>query len=82
MRDIQGLLIDIDGVLHVAMRPIPGAAAALRSLRAHNMPFRLLTNTTVFARASLAAALNARGFAARTAVEEHVARTDQPLCAD
>jgi len=62
MLDIQGLLIDIDGVLHVAMRPIPGAAAALRTLRAHGVPFRLLTNTTVFSRASLAAALEDGGF--------------------
>jgi HAD superfamily hydrolase (TIGR01458 family) len=42
----DGLLIDIDGVLHVGSDPIGGAHAALDALRARDVPFRLVTNTT------------------------------------
>lgn len=42
----DGLLIDIDGVLHVGSVPIDGAREALDALRAQRVPFRLVTNTT------------------------------------
>jgi len=42
----QGLLIDIDGVLHVGPEPVPGAREALALLRERRLPFRLVTNTT------------------------------------
>ena len=42
----DGLLIDIDGVLHVGSEPINGAREALDALRAREVPFRLVTNTT------------------------------------
>jgi HAD superfamily hydrolase (TIGR01458 family) len=49
-----GLLLDIDGVLHVSMRPIVGADETLRWLRAHGYPFCFVTNTTTMTRATLA----------------------------
>jgi len=59
---ISGVLIDIDGVLTVSWRPLPGAVAALRQLRAAGLPLALVTNTTSRPRAGIAAALGAAGF--------------------
>ena len=42
----SGLLIDIDGVLHVGTKAIAGARETLEALRARGIPFRLVTNTT------------------------------------
>lgn len=42
----EGLLLDVDGVLHVGDEPVPGAQEAIAALRAEGRPFRLLTNTT------------------------------------
>jgi HAD superfamily hydrolase (TIGR01458 family) len=58
---IHGLLFDVDGVLHVGTRPVPGAAEALETLIAWGIPFRLLTNTTTASRVTLAAKLRATG---------------------
>ncbi|MCS7050807.1 MAG: TIGR01458 family HAD-type hydrolase [Thermomicrobium sp.] len=59
---IEGLLIDVDGVLHVDGDPIPGAVEALRHLRALGIPFVLLTNTTIRTRRQLGALLRTLGF--------------------
>ena len=59
---ISGVLIDIDGVLTVSWQPLPGAVAALRQLRAADLPVALVTNTTSRPRASIAAALAGAGF--------------------
>ena len=59
---VGAVLIDIDGVLTVSWRPLPGAVAALRQLRAAALPLALVTNTTSRPRASIAAALGAAGF--------------------
>lgn len=56
-------LIDVDGVLHIDGEPIPGAVEALAQLRKLDIPFRLLTNTTVRTRASLGTLLRGIGFA-------------------
>lgn len=45
MRGIKGLLLDIDGVLYVGERPIPGAIEALRKLK-EKFKIRFITNTT------------------------------------
>lgn len=47
---LQGLLIDLDGVLYVGNRAIDGAASALDRLREARMPFRIVTNTTTRSR--------------------------------
>lgn len=59
---VSGLLIDVDGVLRIGGRVIPGAPEALAWLRAQGIPFRLLTNSTVSSRATLAASLRDHGF--------------------
>jgi HAD superfamily hydrolase (TIGR01458 family) len=63
MRRIGAVLIDIDGVLTVSWRPLPGAVAALQRLRDAALPLALVTNTTSRSRAAIAAALTGAGFA-------------------
>ncbi|MCC5953971.1 MAG: TIGR01458 family HAD-type hydrolase [Acidimicrobiia bacterium] len=58
---VEGVLLDIDGVLAVSWDPIPGAAAAMADLRARELPIRLLTNTTTRSRGGIVAALAAAG---------------------
>jgi len=60
--DIDGLLLDIDGVLAVSWEPLPGAVQAMAALRAEGIPFRLITNTTTHTRRDLAATLHEAGF--------------------
>lgn len=69
LADVRGWLFDIDGVLRVGSRPVPGAAEALERLAAAGVPFRLLTNATTASRATLAAGLRAMGFPVR---EDHL----------
>jgi HAD superfamily hydrolase (TIGR01458 family) len=61
LAEARGLLLDVDGVLHVGSRPIPGASELLSDLVAREIPFRLLTNTTTASRATLASRLRAMG---------------------
>ncbi len=58
---IKGLLIDMDGVLYVEDRVVPGAPETITWLRRQNLPFRFLTNTTMKSRVTLAAKLNRMG---------------------
>jgi HAD superfamily hydrolase (TIGR01458 family) len=62
---IEGVLLDIDGVLTVSWEPLPGAADALRRLREDGVPFRLITNTTTKTRSALAATLRDAGLDVR-----------------
>lgn len=57
----DGLLLDIDGVLVVSWEALPGAVEALAWLRAQDVPFRLITNTTTHTRADLASTLRVAG---------------------
>lgn len=59
----RGLLVDIDGVLVVSWRALPGAVAAFDRLRAAGVPMLLLTNTTSRTRAEMAELLRRAGFA-------------------
>jgi HAD superfamily hydrolase (TIGR01458 family) len=59
---ITGVLLDIDGVLTVSWRPLPGAVAAVRWLRKEQIPFALLTNTTSQTRSWIAGTLAEAGF--------------------
>jgi HAD superfamily hydrolase (TIGR01458 family) len=59
---IDGLLLDMDGVLTVSWEPLPGAVAAFARLRAAGLPIRVLTNTTGRSRATIAAGLRNAGF--------------------
>jgi HAD superfamily hydrolase (TIGR01458 family) len=61
MAPIDGVLLDIDGVLAVSWQALPGAVEALGALRARDVPFRLITNTTTHTRAALATTLTDAG---------------------
>src|SRR2546421_6060361 len=61
MPPTRGLLLDIDGVLHVGMQPIAGAADTLRWLEQQGYRTCFVTNTTTMARATLAQRLSAIG---------------------
>jgi HAD superfamily hydrolase (TIGR01458 family) len=63
MGGIQGVLLDIDGVLTVSWRALPGAIETVEWLRERHVPFRLITNTTTHTRADLAATLRSAGIA-------------------
>ena len=59
MATIRGILLDIDGVLHVSMQPIAGAADTLRWLEQCGYRTCFVTNTTTMSRATLAQRLAA-----------------------
>ena len=46
MRDIKGVLIDLDGVVHARGDPIRGSIEAISRLRQRNLDIRFVTNTT------------------------------------
>lgn len=83
MPSVEGLLLDIDGVLVTSWQPIDGAIEAIDVFRAARVPFCLITNTTTHPRTELAATLNRAGFdvtpdmivTAVTATAEHLRRT-------
>ena len=59
---IDGLLLDMDGVLALSFAPMPGAVETLAWIRERGIPFRIVTNTTTHTRADLASTLRAEGF--------------------
>jgi HAD superfamily hydrolase (TIGR01458 family) len=61
-RDPSAYLIDLDGTLYAGDAAIPGAVAAIARLRARDVPFRLVTNTTSRSRAMLVGRLAEYGF--------------------
>jgi HAD superfamily hydrolase (TIGR01458 family) len=50
---VRALLLDLDGVIVLAEKPVPGAADALGALAARRIPFRIVTNTSLVSRATL-----------------------------
>jgi len=59
---IDGLLLDMDGVLTVSWEPLPGAVASFARLRAGGLAIRVITNTTSRSRETIAAGLRGAGF--------------------
>src|SRR5712692_4547588 len=59
---MDAVLMDIDGVLTVSWRPLPGAVAAVSRMREAGLKLALLTNTTSRTRAEIAATLADAGF--------------------
>jgi phospholysine phosphohistidine inorganic pyrophosphate phosphatase len=53
LEGIEGLLLDLSGVVYVQDEAVPGAAQALAKLRAADLPIRLVTNTTMRPRRSI-----------------------------
>jgi HAD superfamily hydrolase (TIGR01458 family) len=58
---VDGLLLDMDGVLAQSFAPMPGAAETLAWIRDRGLPFRIVTNTTTHSRSALAATLRSGG---------------------
>lgn len=63
MRDVEAVLLDIDGVLVTSWEPLPGSVQTIAWLRENDVPFRLITNTTTHTRAALAKTLVDTGIA-------------------
>jgi HAD superfamily hydrolase (TIGR01458 family) len=61
MTPIRGILLDIDGVLHIGMQPIPQAAETLHWVKQQGYRTCFVTNTTTMARATLAGRLQGIG---------------------
>lgn len=59
----DGVLIDLDGVLYIGGRPVPGACEAIHYLTENEVPFRCISNTTRKCRTTISAQLSAMGFA-------------------
>jgi HAD superfamily hydrolase (TIGR01458 family) len=62
MAEKHAVLVDIDGVLTVSWKPLPGAVGALREIRGAGLEVALVTNTTSRTRASIAGVLTGAGF--------------------
>src|ERR1700733_4955285 len=62
MQPVRAVLIDIDGVLTVSWRPLPGAVAALAAVQDSGVAVALLTNTTSRPRSEIADPLAEHGF--------------------
>jgi HAD superfamily hydrolase (TIGR01458 family) len=62
LRDVRGLLIDLDGVLYVEDEPIPGAKEAVESFREAGLGLRFVTNTTARSRSQTLERLERLGF--------------------
>ena len=53
LEGVEGLLLDLSGVIYVQDEAVPRAAEALERLRASEVPIRLVTNTTMRPRRSI-----------------------------
>jgi HAD superfamily hydrolase (TIGR01458 family) len=62
IKNIQGFLIDLDGVLYIGNRAIDGAKEAIEFLKENGYPFRCVSNTTRKCRHSVASHLSSLGF--------------------
>jgi HAD superfamily hydrolase (TIGR01458 family) len=62
LNQVRGVLLDIDGVLTTSWRALPGAIETIAWLRQHEIPFRLITNTTTHTQSDLAVTLGEAGF--------------------
>jgi HAD superfamily hydrolase (TIGR01458 family) len=64
LEGVEGLLLDLSGVVYVQDEAVPGAAEALERLRADGIPIRLVTNTTMRPRRSILERLERLGIEA------------------
>jgi HAD superfamily hydrolase (TIGR01458 family) len=82
---VRGIVLDMEGVLHVDWQPIRGSAEAVRRLAGAGLALAVLTNTTGRTRAAIAERLDGMGFAlpagriitAASAAADHV-RAEHP----
>ena len=64
LEGVEGLLLDLSGVIYVQDEAVPGAAEALDRLRSEGIPIRLVTNTTMRPRSSILERLGRLGIEA------------------
>jgi HAD superfamily hydrolase (TIGR01458 family) len=64
LEGVEGLLLDLSGVIYVQDAAVPGAADALERLRSEGIPIRLVTNTTMRPRSSILERLERLGIEA------------------
>jgi HAD superfamily hydrolase (TIGR01458 family) len=64
LEGIEGLLLDLSGVVYVQDEAVPGAAEVLQRLRDRQTPIRLVTNTTMRPRRSILERLERLGLEA------------------
>lgn len=57
LHTVEGLLLDLDGVVYVGDKALPGSLDAIERLRAKGLPLRFITNTTRRPRRAVAASL-------------------------
>ena len=62
MKDVEGFLIDLDGVLYVGDKAIKGARESIEFLTDREYSFRFVSNTTRKCRNTIAEQLSAMGF--------------------
>jgi HAD superfamily hydrolase (TIGR01458 family) len=62
MSGLRGIVLDMEGVLHVDWTAIPGSPEAVAELRARGLALGVLTNTTGRTRAAIADRLSDMGF--------------------
>lgn len=62
---VQGLLIDLDGVVYTGGREIPGAGWFMEKARLHRLPFLLVTNNSTTSPAGVAERLQRMGITAK-----------------
>lgn len=85
MTELRGVVLDMEGVLHIDWEPLPGSSEALGELRAAGLELAILTNTTGKSRHDMAERLAAMGMefaperivTAAWATAEHL-RTSHP----
>jgi phospholysine phosphohistidine inorganic pyrophosphate phosphatase len=63
LSSVDGLLIDIEGVLLRGNEVIPGVQDVLHALRRQSLPHCFITNTTIYCRCTMLERLRALGFA-------------------
>jgi HAD superfamily hydrolase (TIGR01458 family) len=64
LEGVEGLLLDLSGVIYVQDEAVPGAAEALREFRSSGLPIRLVTNTTMRPRRTILERLERLGIEA------------------
>jgi len=62
LSSVDGVLIDVDGVLMQGNKIVPGALDVIDTLRTRGIPHRFITNTTIYCRLTLIERLQAFGF--------------------
>ena len=64
LKHVDGLLIDLDGVLYLNQQAVPGACKALETIRSSRIPLRFVTNTTRMNPETIANHMRSLGFSA------------------